>query len=96
MGLQDLGKPSGFYDRQIRTFGKITKAQAATRDVETNEPVGEIQRVDEILRFFGEARTQPKDRAILIHGDFKIDNLVFHMTEPRVIGILEYVIIRSV
>jgi aminoglycoside phosphotransferase (APT) family kinase protein len=34
---------------------------------------------------------QPKDRTSLIHGDYKIDNLVFHKTEPRVIGILEYI-----
>ncbi len=39
-----------------------------------------------LLHFFG------IQRRTLIHGDYKIDNLVYHKTEPRVIGILEYVL----
>jgi len=89
VGLETFGKPSGFYDRQIKTFTAITKAQAETCDLETKEPVGQIPHVEEILSFFGDKRLQPKDRGTPIHGDYKIDNLVFHKTEPRVIGILE-------
>ena len=89
VGLEDYGKSSGFYDRQIKTFGTISKAQAAAKDVETGEPVGQIPHVEEILDFFRDRKFQPKDRGYPIHGDYKIDNLVFHKTEPRVIGILE-------
>lgn len=91
VGLESYGKPSGFYDRQIRTFSTISKAQAATRDIETNKPVGMIPHFDEMLEFFANKKMQPKDRGTLIHGDYKIDNVVFHKTEPRVIGVLEYV-----
>jgi aminoglycoside phosphotransferase (APT) family kinase protein len=90
VGLEKYGKPLGFYDRQIKTWTTITKAQAATIDVETKEPVGQIPHIDEIFTFFRKQKFQPKDRGTLIHGDWKIDNLVFHKTEPRVIGILEY------
>ncbi|CZS97567.1 hypothetical protein WAI453_008700 [Rhynchosporium graminicola] len=90
VGLEDFGKPSGFYDRQIRTFGAISKAQAEARDIETGEAVGQIPHVDEMLGFFGNKRSQPKDRGTPVHGDYKIDNLVFHKTEPRVIGILDW------
>lgn len=93
VGLEKFGKPSGFYDRQIRTFGAISKAQAETVDVETKEAVGQIPHIDEMLAFFSDKKYQPKDRGNPIHGDYKIDNLVFHKTEPRVIGILEYVFI---
>ncbi|KAF7871721.1 hypothetical protein EAF04_003828 [Stromatinia cepivora] len=89
-GLTSFGKPAGFYDRQIKTFGMISAAQASTVDIETKEPVGQIPHIEEILGFFRDKKYQPKDRGTLVHGDYKIDNLVFHKTEPRVIGILDW------
>lgn len=51
--------------------------------------VGKIPYFDEMFSFFAQEKTQPKDIGTFIHGDFKIDNVIFHKTEPRVIGILE-------
>ncbi|CUS11615.1 unnamed protein product [Tuber aestivum] len=86
--LKGFGKPSDFYGRQVRTLSTIEAAQALTKDVETGVEVGKIPRFDEAMKFF--STTQPKDRSTVIHGDYKIDNLVFHRTEPRVIGILDW------
>lgn len=91
IGLSNFGRSSGFYDRQIKTLSNIARSQARTVDLETNIPVGTIPHFDELIAFFKDQKTQPIDRTALIHGDFKIDNLVFHKSEPRVIGILEYV-----
>lgn len=91
VGLESYGKPSGFYDRQIKTFSIIQKAQSEVKDIDTQEPVGQIPHVDEMLVYFRDKKSQPVDRGNPIHGDYKIDNLVFHKTEPRVIGILEYI-----
>ena len=52
-------------------------------------PVGNIPHFDDTVAFLGDSKTQPKDRGTLVHGDYKIDNLVYHKTEPRVVGILE-------
>lgn len=89
VGLSDFGKPNGFYNRQLATFHAISEAQAQAVDVETKEATGKIPHFDEVSTFFADQKTQPKDRSSLIHGDYKIDNVVFHKTEPRVIGILE-------
>lgn len=88
LGLRCFGKAFNFYNRQIATLSAISEAQARVQDVDTKVPVGKIPNLAEIVEYF--RQTQPADRASIVHGDFKIDNLVFHETEPRVIGILEY------
>ena len=88
VGLETFGRPNGFYNRQIKTFRTLAESQAAARDADTHEPVGQIPRFNEFLDFF--SSNQPFDRGVPIHGDYYIDNLVFHKTEPRVIGILDW------
>ncbi|KAK9414700.1 putative Aminoglycoside phosphotransferase domain-containing protein [Seiridium unicorne] len=90
VGLENFGKSHGFYDRQLATWKQICSAQAKALDADTKEPVGQIPHFDELLDFYSNHKLQPKDRATLVHGDYKIDNMVFHKTEPRVIGILDW------
>jgi len=90
VGMADFGRPSGFYNRQLKTFNAIQDAQANTKDKETGVPVGKIPHFDDMVAFFSDPKTQPKDRSGFVHGDYKIDNMVFHKTEPRVIGILDW------
>jgi aminoglycoside phosphotransferase (APT) family kinase protein len=90
VNLSSFGKPSGFYNRQLKTFNTIQTAQSKAKDKDTGVPVGKIPHFDEMVEFFSNPQTQPEDRSTFVHGDYKIDNVVFHKTEPRVIGILEY------
>lgn len=89
VGLTSFGRPSGFYGRQIKTFSTISSSQAQAVDVETKVAVGKIPHYDDTVAFLRDESTQPHDRGTLIHGDYKIDNLVYHKTKPTVIGILE-------
>lgn len=88
--MSSYGKPSGFYNRQIQLFWVLCEAQSSTKDVESGEPVGHIPHHEEMMEFFSDEDTQPKDRGTFLHGDYKIDNMVFHPTEPKVIGILDW------
>jgi aminoglycoside phosphotransferase (APT) family kinase protein len=96
LGMADFGREWGFYDRQLKTFAKLSIDQAETRDKESGEPVGRIPHYEQMVEFFGQKSTQPIDRSTFVHGDYKIDNVVFHATEPRVIGILDWEMVRSI
>ncbi|KAI9484252.1 MAG: kinase-like domain-containing protein [Benjaminiella poitrasii] len=88
IGLENYGRNSGFYDRQMKSLGKVSQAQEAAKDEETGQAVGPIPRLNDMFSWF--KRNQVKDQATIIHGDFKIDNMIFHPTEPKVIGVLDW------
>jgi aminoglycoside phosphotransferase (APT) family kinase protein len=92
VGLENFGSHKPYFPRQIKSLSKVTLAQAAVRDVDSGEPVGEIPGWRELLAWY--ERNVPDERktggARIVHGDYKLDNLVFHPTENRVIGILDW------
>ncbi|KAF8922818.1 kinase-like domain-containing protein [Dissophora ornata] len=87
VGLESYGKPTGFYRRQILSLRKVAIAQAAAKDANGVE-VGPIPGIDELIAWF--KKNEVTDSTSIVHGDYKIDNLVFHPTESRVIGILDW------
>ncbi|PHH61938.1 hypothetical protein CDD82_2068 [Ophiocordyceps australis] len=90
VGLTGFGRGDGFYDRQVKTWRTVCGKQEAVVDVESGVAVGRLPYFEELVGFFGDGRMQPRDRAGLVHGDYKIDNVVFAKTEPRVLGILDW------
>ncbi|EST06957.1 Aminoglycoside phosphotransferase [Kalmanozyma brasiliensis GHG001] len=88
IGLGDYGKREGFYTRQMKSLGRVSAIQAKIEDQSTGQPVGPLPRGEDFLRWF--AQNMPKDENTIVHGDYKIDNLIYHPTEPRVIGILDW------
>lgn len=79
IGLDDFGRAGGFIARQVvRWRGQYEKGK--TRDIP------EIPRLGEWL-----AENLPDHETTTIaHGDFRLGNLMFHPTEPRVIGVLDW------
>jgi aminoglycoside phosphotransferase (APT) family kinase protein len=90
VGLDAWKKPSRFYTRQIQALDRVSVAQANTKNIVNGQLVGGLPHYEEIVSFLADEASQPADRKKLVHGDFKLDNLVFHKTEAKVIGILDW------
>ncbi len=77
--LGDFGKTGGYFERQIARWH---------RQVQSSRTI-DIPALDALAEWLP-ARIPPDDRTTLVHGDFRLDNLVFHPTEWRVIGVLDW------
>ena len=79
IGLGDYGKREEYLSRQISRWS--SQLSAATLPVP-----------DSALRLMAwlPANLPPPQPAALIHGDFRLDNLIFHQSEPKVIGVLDW------
>jgi aminoglycoside phosphotransferase (APT) family kinase protein len=78
-GLGDYGKPGNYFDRQIGRWTKQYKA-AETR---------EIKAMDRLIAWLPDHAPE-QERTSVVHGDFRLDNMIFHPTEPRVIAVLDW------
>ncbi|GAA6011119.1 hypothetical protein JCM11491_006733 [Sporobolomyces phaffii] len=97
IGLGDYGSTAAFYPRQIRSLSKVSQAQSVIKSEKTGQVVGDIPGYEFLLEWYsrnlpgtagrsGETNLEGR----IIHGDFKVDNMIFHPTEPRVIGVLDW------
>jgi aminoglycoside phosphotransferase (APT) family kinase protein len=78
VGLEKFGRAGGYYMRQMKTFKTISEAQASTEDIKTGKKVGHVPHQKKLLEWF--SKNLPKDRTSIVHGDYKLDNMVslFH------------------
>ncbi|KAL0579602.1 hypothetical protein V5O48_002374 [Marasmius crinis-equi] len=92
IGLSKFGPPSDYFPRQIKAFTRISDAQAKAVDVDTGKAVGPIPHYNEMVRWYSQHVPDEGKfgRRRIVHGDYKLDNMVFHPTENRVIGILDW------
>ncbi len=82
-GLADYGKPGNYFDRQIGRWSKQYLASVT----ESIEPM------DRLLAWLpANIPSGARDSAqvSVVHGDFRLDNLVFHRDEPRIIAVLDW------
>ena len=80
VGLSEFGRPGNYYERQISRWTKQYRASET-------ETLASMERLIEWL-----PSNLPADdgRVSLVHGDYRLDNMIFHPTEPRIIGILDW------
>ena len=79
IGLADFGKPGNYFARQIDRWTKQYRAS------ETKV----IAAMDRLIAWLP-TTVPPQDRVTVVHGDYRIDNMIFHPTEPRVAAVLDW------
>jgi aminoglycoside phosphotransferase (APT) family kinase protein len=82
-GLQTYGKPGNYFERQI---GRWSKQYLAS----ITEPIAEMDKMIAWLPDHIPAGARDASRVSIVHGDYRLDNLMFHPTEPRVLAVLDW------
>jgi aminoglycoside phosphotransferase (APT) family kinase protein len=82
--LADIGYASGYLERQVERW---QDQWARTRD--RTEDVREVPELDEVGDWL-EDNLPETDQTTVVHGDYKLDNVVFADTPPRLVGILDW------
>jgi len=79
IGLGDFGKPGNYFARQIDRWTKQYRASET-------EPIEAMDRLIDWL-----PRNLPADdETSIVHGDYRLDNMIFHPSEPRVLAVLDW------
>jgi len=82
-GLAGYGKPGNYFERQIGRWSKQYRASVT-------QPIAEMDRLMDWLPAHMPASALDESRVAIVHGDYRLDNLMFHPTEPRVIAVLDW------
>jgi aminoglycoside phosphotransferase (APT) family kinase protein len=79
IGLGDYGRPGNYFARQI---GRWVKQYQAS-ETDTIEPM------DRLIEWLP-GNIPAGEETTIVHGDYRMDNLIFHPTEPRVLAVLDW------
>lgn len=78
-GLEAFGRPGNYYARQVARWSEQYLA-ARTDDVPA---------MDHLMAWLP-AHVPEGDEISLVHGDYRLENLIFHPTEPRVVAVVDW------
>ncbi|KAJ8376755.1 hypothetical protein SKAU_G00073350 [Synaphobranchus kaupii] len=80
LGLSSYGKGAGYCKRQVSTWTRQYKASSHQK----------IQAMDQLSDWLIKNLPASDSQVTLVHGDFRLDNLIFHPTEARVLAVLDW------
>ncbi|MYL97440.1 phosphotransferase [Novosphingobium sp. FGD1] len=81
IGLGDYGRPGNYFARQVGRWSKqYLEDEAAGRNAD----------MDAVIAWLEDNMPADDGSSSVIHGDFRIDNMIFHPTEPRVLAVLDW------
>ncbi|WP_293859712.1 phosphotransferase family protein [uncultured Alsobacter sp.] len=80
VGLGDFGRPGSYFARQLARWSRQWE----------ESPTQDIPELDAVVEWLSAKLPADDGRSSVAHGDFRLGNLMFHPTEPRVVGILDW------
>jgi len=81
VGLGDYGRPGNYFARQIARW---------SRQYHEDADVRRDANMDRLIDWLNANTPGDDDATSVIHGDFRIDNMIFHPTKPRVLAVLDW------
>jgi len=79
VGLAEFGRPGSYIARQIARWSRQYEAAGAER----------IAAMDRLIEWLPQHIPEGDETAI-VHGDYRLDNVIFHPTEPRILAVLDW------
>ena len=79
LGLADFGRPGNYFARQIHRWTQQYRASETEK----------IESMERLIPWLPE-HIPAGDEATLVHGDFRLGNVIIHPTEPRVVAVLDW------
>jgi aminoglycoside phosphotransferase (APT) family kinase protein len=79
VGLEGFGKPGNYIGRQILRWTKQYRASETDR----------IEAMDNLIAWLPE-NIPPETGTAVVHGDFRLDNAIFHPAEPKILAVLDW------
>ncbi len=79
IGLSDYGRAGGYFERQVTRWTKQYRAS------ETEH----IEAVENLIQWLP-ANIPEGDETRIVHGDYRLDNVIFHPTEPKILAVLDW------
>jgi aminoglycoside phosphotransferase (APT) family kinase protein len=79
VGLEGFGKPGNYIERQVVRW---------TRQYQTSE-TERIPAMDDLIAWLP-TNIPPQTSTTIVHGDFRLDNVIFHATEPKILAVLDW------
>ena len=79
VGLEGFGKPGNYIERQVARWSKQYLASETQK----------IEAMDKLIAWLPK-NIPPETGTAVVHGDFRLDNAIFHPREPRILAVLDW------
>ncbi len=79
LGLSDYGRQGNYLERQVARWSRQYQASETEK----------IEAMDKLIAWLP-GHIPPGDETRIVHGDFRLDNVIFHPDEPRILAVIDW------